>query len=65
MSKKKNFQLYSVTALFAAASIFAMSQVNLMTKAAFGDWAEYSVTRENKTIPLMGFRTRSTGERSV
>ncbi len=33
-----------------------MSQVNLLTKAAVGDWAEYSVTRENETIPLMSFK---------
>ena len=48
-----------MAAFFAAASVFAMSQVNLMTKAAFGDWAEYSVTRENKTIPLMGFKDQT------
>lgn len=56
MLKKRKLLLYSLIAFFAGASSFAMSQVNLLTKAASGDWAEYSVTRENKTIPLLGFK---------
>jgi hypothetical protein len=56
MIKKRKLALYSPVVLFAAVSAFAVSQVNLLTKAAFGDWAEYSVTRENKTIPLLGFK---------
>jgi hypothetical protein len=56
MIKKRKLPLYSPVVLFAAVSAFAVSQVNLLTKAAFGDWAEYSVTRENKTIPLLGFK---------
>ena len=62
MIKKKKIPLYSqvtfftAAIIFSAASAFAMSQVNLLAKAAFGDWAEYSVTRENKTIPLLGFK---------
>jgi hypothetical protein len=56
MLNKRKLELYAMIVLFAAASAFALSQVNLLTKAEFGDWAEYSVTRENKTIPLMGFK---------
>jgi hypothetical protein len=56
MLKKRKLALYFLVVLFAAVSAFAMSQVNLLTKAALGDWAEYSVTRENKTIPLLGFK---------
>jgi hypothetical protein len=56
MIKKRKLALYSPVVLFAAVFAFAVSQVNLLTKAAFGDWAEYSVTRENKTIPLLGFK---------
>jgi len=56
MLKKRKFELYALVILFATTSSFAMNQVNLLTKAALGDWAEYSVTRENKTIPLLGFK---------
>jgi hypothetical protein len=56
MLKKRKFELYSLVILFAATLTFATTQVNLLTKASFGDWAEYSVTRENKTIPLMSFK---------
>jgi len=56
MLKKRKFELYSLVILFAATLTFATAQVNLLTKASFGDWAEYSVTRENKTIPLMSFK---------
>jgi hypothetical protein len=56
MIKKRKLALYSPVVLFAAVSAFAVSQVNLLTKAAFGDWAEYSVAKENKTIPLLGFK---------
>jgi hypothetical protein len=62
MLKKREFQVYSTVVFFFAAIIFtaayafARDQVNLLTKAEFGDWAAYSVTRENKTIPLLGFK---------
>jgi len=56
MIKKKKLPSYSLVILFTAASAFGKDQINLLTKAAFGDWAEYSVTRENKTIPLLGFK---------
>jgi hypothetical protein len=56
MLKKRKLLLYSLIVFFAGASAFAMSQANLLTKASSGDWAEYSVTRENKTIPLLGFK---------
>ncbi len=42
MLKKNKFQLYSMAVLFAVASVLASGQVNLMTKATFGDWAEYT-----------------------
>lgn len=56
MRKKRTFPSYFLIALFVTASAFAEGQVNLLTKADFGDWAEYSVTRENKTIPMLGFK---------
>ena len=62
MIKKRKIPLYSLVVLFTAAIIFsaasasAKGQINLLAKATFGDWAEYSVTRENKTIPLLGFK---------
>ena len=62
MLKKGKIQVYLKVVFFFAAIIFAVAftfandQGNLLTKAEFGDWAEYSVTRENKTIPLMGFK---------
>jgi hypothetical protein len=40
------------TAIFAPA---AADKANLLAKAAPGDWAEYAVTRQNETVPLLGF----------
>jgi hypothetical protein len=42
--------------IFTAALALAEGQVNLLTKSAPGDWAEYSVTRQNETIPMLGFK---------
>lgn len=58
----RTYLLSSVTAvlgftlLFAAAAVFAEGLVNLLTAASPGDWAGYSVTRQNETIPLLGFK---------
>lgn len=42
--------------VFAPAFAFADADLNLLTKAAPGDWAEYSVTRQNETVPMLGFK---------
>jgi hypothetical protein len=62
MMKKRTLSVHAriavVTAavFFTAVSAFAEGRVNLLTKAEPGDWAGYMVTRENKTIPLLGFK---------
>lgn len=46
----------SLIVVFAAAFAFAEGKVNLLAKAEPGDWAEYSVTRQNETIPELGYK---------
>ena len=46
----------SLIVIFASVFAFAEGKINLLAKAEPGDWAEYSVTRQNKTIPEMGYK---------
>jgi hypothetical protein len=53
---KRNTVLFSLTVVLAAIFAVGATQVNLLTKAAVGDWAEYSVTVQNETIPLLSVK---------
>jgi hypothetical protein len=50
--------IFASAAIFIPAAAFAEDKVNLLSTAAPGDWAEYSITRQNETVPLMSFENQ-------